>query len=164
MILLIDAFNLIYKIDGLDEFMFKGELIPAMEGLKKQLSLYNQKFKFKHEIHLFFDGKKKNSDITKKEKIDKIYIYYSHDVSADFLIMEFIKRHRNPGNLSVVSSDKEIQHFARKYKCSKYTSEDFARILLSKEPENKEILLDQKTGNISKEELNYWENLFSERG
>ena len=163
MILVIDAFNLIYKIDGLDEDMFRGRLEAAMRGLIKKMAEYDQRTNKKHEIHIFFDGKKKHGDETKRARQGRLYLYYSHDLSADHLIREFINRHPAPGNIRVVSSDKEVRHHARQHRCHLYTSEEYASILEqeSTAPKNdREALLTEKPQDLSAEEVEYWEQMF----
>lgn len=162
--LLIDAFNLLYKIDGLDEYMFRGDLAAAMAGLKKVLGDYKKKSHHKGEIHVFFDGKRKNGDPTKRLKEGNLNLYYSHDLTADHLIMEFIKRNPTLGNLCVVSTDKEIRNFAHKHKCKRYTSEEFSEILTKKPESKEESLTPQKQGDMSSTELEYWKDMFSKRG
>lgn len=126
MTILIDAFNLIYKFPELEEHMYRGQLVEARRGLLERMVRVRSAWKRPLEIHLFFDGKKKSGDETRRETQGGMQIYFSCDLSADHLIKEFIKRSPNPGQLTVVSSDKDILFVARGHRCQLKTSEEFA--------------------------------------
>jgi hypothetical protein len=162
MILLVDAFNLIYKFPELEDNMYKGELTEARRGLLSLLVNYKNSWKKHIELHVFFDGKKKHGDETRRETVSGIQIYFSIDLSADHLIKEFIKRNPSPGNLHIITSDKDILFFAKKYKCLVQTSEEFSSLLLKTIKEKKsEKDLDEKP--VVSEDISFWHEMFAKR-
>lgn len=165
MILLIDAFNLMYKFDDLESAMHNRELITARRGLEARFRQFRTRHKKNPpEVHLFFDGKQKPGDETRREKRSGLHIYFSHDLSADHLIKEFIKRSPQPGNLTVVTSDKDIIDFARRHKVVRKTSEEFAseiNALL-----NATVNLDQTKDTdpkVSDEDVSFWLKAFKRK-
>lgn len=163
MTLLIDAFNLIYKFPELEERMYRGQLAEARLGLLDILQRLQRRWKKPLEIHCFFDGKKLRGSEVRREIVNELQIYYSHDLSADHLIKEYVRTYPRPGALNVISSDKEVLEFARKFKCQRKTSEEFAawvgEVLGAKpaKPEKSE------NPQMSPEDLAYWEDLFKNR-
>ncbi|MEQ9365405.1 MAG: NYN domain-containing protein [Leptospirales bacterium] len=188
MIVLVDAFNLIYKFPELEEHMARGELEAAMDGLlgrlKKTRDAYarpkknspgaaDSREKKKNErrrdrelvLHIFFDGKRKRGDESKRLKFDGMDLYYSHDLSADHLIMEFIKRDATPGDLLIVSTDKKVREFARIHRCGRRTSEEFAEWMdaLVAEAADSGSTGDAgpaRDASVPPDEVAYWEAMF----
>ena len=161
MVLLIDAFNVIYKFPDLEEHMHRGELVRAMRGLLQLLLDFMKAWPKPLIIHLFFDGKKKPGDETKREKISGMHVYYSHDLSADHLIKEYIKVCPSPGEIRTVSSDKDILLFAKKHRCHVQTAEEFADwVGAALAPKKK--LRPEKAANprVSDREVEYWMEMF----
>lgn len=161
MILLVDGFNAIYKFPDLEEAMYRGQLEKAMRGLLQILLQFRERWKKPLTIHVFFDGKKKQGDETENEKVSGMFVYYSHDRSADHMIRQFIGSTLYPGDFRVISSDKEVVHFAKKHKCDVQSSEEFAKWVeetLSEKPPSapeKEVNPD-----LSQEELRFWQEMF----
>jgi hypothetical protein len=163
MILVVDGFNLIYKFQELENFMFNNELDKAMMGLVEYLSYLSNRLKKQHKIYIFFDGKKFRGDDTYQEVLHGIHCYYSHESSADSLIEEFIKNKRlnNVSGIRVVSSDKKVQNFTKKYKYEYQSSEDFYLWFKEVTQEVKEV--QEKPEIISKKEMDYWLSIFKKR-
>lgn len=164
MILVIDAFNLIYKFPDLETLMYQHNLVEARRGLIQKLLNY-KKLKKKEEIHLFFDGRKDMGSPVEVDEIGPLKIYYSLDQKADERIKQFIKKNPNPGNLFVVSSDKDIIFYSKRYLCKNYTSEEFFslvnRTLESKHSKEQEA--DRIHKSLSDQELMYWLKIFKDR-
>lgn len=160
MILAIDGFNAIYKFPDLEEKMYRGEIEGACRGLLELLFALKKKWKKPLEIHVFFDGKKKKGDLTTREKAGDLHVYYSLDMSADYHIKEFIKSRHSPGEIRVVSSDKDVAYFAKKAKCHSQSSEEFAvwvdEVLHEKKLKEIEVKPDMKSGD-----LDFWKKMFS---
>jgi len=159
--IIIDAFNLTYKFPELEEMMSKGQLTAARKGLIEKIKAYLKSKK--ENLKLVIDGKKKPSDLTAQEKIGGIEIYYSQDFSADFLIKEFVKSSPNPKMLTVVTSDKEIITFVKKFRAKIIKSEDFAKIItqvIAKQTFPPPKLEKEINPKVSKEEVCYWEKIF----
>lgn len=158
--ILIDGFNLIYKFPQLAEHMYHGELNKAMDGLIEILAEY--KSKKKKSIAVVFDGKKEEGSSLQREKRSGMKVLYSHDYSADFVIMNMIKNDKEPKMITVITSDKEILFFLNRYYTPSIKSEDFAEMIVS-ELEEKEKLQPEKDENIelSEDELSFWQKMFS---
>jgi hypothetical protein len=159
MILVVDAFNLIYKFPDLEESMYRGDLVSARRGLIKKLQGFRDVYKKELRIHLFIDGKKEQGNDTKRETVAGLELYYSHDLSADHLIMEFIKRYPSPGELYVVSSDKDILFYAKKFRCNRFTSEEFASFLNAEMEKANQSKTEEKP-EMSERDLNFWRDFF----
>ncbi len=165
---LIDGMNLTYKFPDLEGLMYGGELNRARSLLLERLSQFHHIKKA--TIRVVYDGKKKISDSTRSEKVGPIQVYYSQDLSADHLIKEFIKKDPNPPMSTVVTSDKEILFFVKRFRAKTMTSEEFSEYLTAtlieyrtwkerKEREESEI-----NPRLSEEELSFWQELFKKRG
>lgn len=160
MVLVIDGFNLIYKFPELETLMYEHKLNLAREGLLKILHRYKVK-RGNTVIHVFFDGKKDMGSEVREDEYGGIKIYFSHDVTADYCIKQFIRHDTNPSVLYVVSSDKDIIFYCKRYGCRSQKSEEFAdwvnKFLNTKEiPEEKDSEV-----KLSDSEIDYWKNIFS---
>lgn len=160
MILAIDGFNLIYKIPELEEHMYAGKLESAMKGLIRVMAAYRSDSHKKGEIHIFFDGKRRQGDETHEETVSGIRCYYSHDLSADYLIEQFLIQHKSPGEVWCISSDKRVRESARKSKAHSKTSEEFASDI---QKEKSKPGPEKPSGTLSKKEINYWLDMFKKR-
>lgn len=163
MILLIDAFNVLYKFPVLEEHMAMGRLAAARQGLLELLGEIQHAWKKPIEFHVFFDGKKNKGDQTEREDSGNLHIYYSLDLSADYLIKRWIKGFPTPADLRVVTSDKDILGHAKKWKCSLQTSEEFAK--WADQVLNPEVLPAEKSPDAhpSSTDVNYWLSMFAGR-
>ncbi|MCE9599652.1 MAG: NYN domain-containing protein [Spirochaetia bacterium] len=156
MIILVDAFNVLYKFPELEEHMAHGRLIEARLGLLRILSEFQVKWKKPIRFHLFFDGKKNKGDLTEKETIAGMEVYFSHDLSADYMIKQAIKSHPRPADLRIVSSDKQVLGSAKKWKCELQTSEEFQKWvdgILNAEPPQPEK---EDNVKLSPGDVRYW--------
>ena len=161
MILVIDAFNAIYKFDDLEEHMHRGQLESAMVGFTKKMAALRNSWKKPLEIHIFFDGKKKQGDDTDRENVAGIKCYYSHDQSADHQIKQFLIACQSPGEVRTVSSDKQVQYFAKKSRSHVQSSEDFAKwvkeVLSNSGPDPEQGKEDPK---MTQRDMAYWMDMF----
>ncbi|MFN3604057.1 MAG: NYN domain-containing protein [Leptonema sp. (in: bacteria)] len=162
MIFVIDGFNLIYKFKELEELMIENQLENAIERLIHYLIQLKRK-RSNLEFHVFFDGKKRKGDSTYQEEIQNIMCYYSHDISADALIEDFIqnKKAKHYTNICVVSSDKRIKSFTKQMKYDYKTSEEF--YLFYKEMMATNTKKEEKPEITSKEEIDEWLRIFKNR-
>ncbi|HBS05855.1 MAG TPA: RNA-binding protein [Leptospiraceae bacterium] len=164
MILVIDAFNAIYKFDDLEEHMHRGQLESAMQGFTRKMGQLRDAWKKPLEIHIFFDGKKKQGDETDRESVGGLKCYYSHERSADYLIKQFLIACKSPGEVRTVSSDKQVQHFAKQSRSHVQSSEEFAKwvqeVLTApgKDPESR-----KQDPQMSARDMAYWMDLFKGR-
>ena len=127
---LIDGNNLMGKIGSLKKVQNKNK-----ESAREKLVflIENYFYKKKGKIYLHFDGFE-NIPL----KLSKGEIIYSEKSSADKNIKEQIERTKNPKNLVVISSDHEIQNFAKVCSCEVLSSEKFAIELASSKKINEE--------------------------
>lgn len=200
MIVLVDAFNLIYKFPDLEENMARGELEAAMSGLLDRFKKLKTAYEIPQKsstltqsnhnkaaniskvgpkkgrqrarelvLHIFFDGKRKRGDETKRLKLAGMDLYYSHDLSADHLIMEFIQRNPAPGDLLIVSTDKKVREFARIHRCQRQLSEEFAQRMENtiseaahpeQDPETSGEKPNPGGSSVPPDEVAYWEEMF----
>jgi predicted RNA-binding protein with PIN domain len=164
MVLVVDGFNLIYKFPHLEQMMYENQLEDARKGLVSILQRYNLKRKTV-KIHLFLDGRKEKSSPVREDNVEKIHIHYSLDEKADFIIKDFIKKNPSPQNLFVVSSDKDIILYSKRYGCKSYKSEEFASMLnsLFHKEEDVQENDDRIHRTLNPSEMQYWANLFRNR-
>lgn len=164
MILLIDAFNLIYKFPELEEQMHRGELVQARRGLLALLLRFKAAWKKPLAFHVFFDGKKKSGDETRRETVSGLETYFSADLSADHLIKEFVNRAASTGEIMVVTSDKDILHHVKKHRCQTRTSEEFAKwVEETLEPLPEVTPEKDPSAKLSAAEVDEWLQMFRER-
>jgi len=128
---IIDGNNLIGKIPQLWR-MQKKDKQSSRSGLVFQLEIYFHQKKIRVSLH--FDGFQ-NEVIRGKG----IKITYSNNTSADNKIKDEISLYNNPKLITVVSSDLNVQDFARVNSCSIIKSEQFAR-----EMDKKEVIEDEE--------------------
>ncbi|MCB1168835.1 MAG: NYN domain-containing protein [Leptospiraceae bacterium] len=161
MVLVIDAFNAIYKFDDLEDHMHRGRLESAMSGFIQKMGALQKAWKKPLDIHIFFDGKKKKGDDTDRENVSGLKCYYSQDLSADHLIKQFLIACSSPGEVRTVSSDKQVQHFAKKSRSHVQSSEDFAKwvqeVLSSAGPDPEAGKEDPK---MTPRDMAYWMDMF----
>jgi predicted RNA-binding protein with PIN domain len=162
MILVIDAFNLMYKFPDLEDFMQNGRLEDARRGILSILLEFRDQWKKPLEIHLFIDGKKRPGDETSQETVGGINVYYSLDLSADYAIRMFVKNAPSPGEIRVISSDKQVMYHAKKNRCHVQKSEEFAvwikRTLSSAGNEPEDV---EDSPELSEDDIAFWQTMFS---
>lgn len=161
MILVVDGFNLIYKFPDLELYMYENNLIDARKGLFQKLLLFKKLKKIK-EVHVFLDGKKEFGSPVEFEDLGSMYVYYSHELKADSHIKKFVRTHKSPSDLYVVTSDKEILFYSKKYNCRYYTSEEFYKLyqnFVLREDE-REIETERIYKNLNEEEIQEWLKFF----
>ena len=143
--------------------MHRGDLEAAMQGLIALLRRANTALEAKYQWRIFFDGKRRRGDETRQIDEAGLQVYFSHDLSADFLIQQFVRQYSTPADLKVVSSDKKLQESLRKFKVRRQSSEEFAAWLqgvleagVPAAPEKPERAPDAA-------EVDYWRRMFSRR-
>jgi predicted RNA-binding protein with PIN domain len=163
MAILIDGFNLIYKFPELEGLMYQGRLIEARDGLLNKLKQFHNITKA--HITVVFDGKKDLSVELKKENVKNIDIYYSLEYSADFLIKRFVKQDLNPRMITVVTSDKDIIEYVKRFKAKIKTSEEFFAEINKTIVGYFESLEPEKAENpiLNDDEISFWEKLFKRK-
>ncbi len=164
MILIIDAFNVIYKFPDLEDAMLRNDLVAARKNLLKLLISFRKRWKKPLQMLVFVDGKKNPGDDTSSESIEEIQVFYSIDRSADYLIREYLKSVKSPGEIRVISSDKEVLYYARKFRCHAQSSEEFATWVSNTlmHREDRDGAMDPgENSRPSTDDVAYWQSVFS---
>jgi predicted RNA-binding protein with PIN domain len=157
--LVIDGFNLIYKFPELEEMMYANRLNDARKGLLNILVNYSN-HKKGNRFYIFFDGKKEKGSVVSEDELGDMKIFYSMDVVADHKIKQFVRFSPNPGNLFVISSDKELMHYAKKFGAKSIRSEEFAETITKEVIPIDELDDKIKQHKVSSEEVDYWKKIF----
>jgi predicted RNA-binding protein with PIN domain len=118
---IIDGNNLIGKIKNLSVLQ-KRDKITAREKLAFMLNRYYSNKKIKVSLH--FDGFKSVSIRT-----DNISIIYSDEITADEKIKKQIEQAKNSRNIALITSDRNLQQFAKACSCEIISCEDFSKML-----------------------------------
>lgn len=143
---IIDGNNLIGKIPKLWEVQKKDKQ-SSRERLAFQLERYFHGRKIKVTLH--FDGHP-NQAI----KTGNIKIVYSMNAIADSNIKQEISHASNPKVIAVVSSDHNVQDFAKASSCTIIKSEIFAKELFRKKD------IDEEDSRIKEIDNNEMKKLF----
>ena len=144
---IIDGNNLIGKINFLHKIQQKDKQ-HSREKLAFMIDNFFHEKKAKITIH--FDGFK-NLPI----KLNQAKIVYSDSKSADDKIKKQIELDNNRKNIVVITSDNNIQEFARVCSCSIIKSEEFARTIQSKKQDDEKDIIEKMNDNLDE-----WEKLF----
>lgn len=141
--------------------MYEDRLDEAKDGLLLLLSNVSNR-KTGCEFIVFIDGKRVKGDYeTYQEVKSGIQIYYSQDQKADDLILAYIRENDSPNKLSLVTSDKKLLQFARRFKLKCYTSELYSeqvKLLLGEV----EIHDENYKPSINSASIQEWWDLFSQ--
>lgn len=157
--LLIDGFNLIYKFPELEQKMYAQKLNDARHGLLELLKAYHAAKP--SDIRVVFDGKRNQGDSTERETVGPLRVFYSHDVNADTVIKNFIKTDENPHMTTVITSDKEIIFYGKRFQAPFIKSEDFAKHMLQTISDHETASVPEKPdAEMSAEELQDWKDFF----
>ena len=161
--ILIDGMNLLYKFPDLEGLMYKGRLEDARKGLIDLLKEY--KTIKKEHVRVVFDGRRKPGDTTRTETLGRVEICYSHDLSADYIIKEYVKHDTNPRMITVVTSDKDILFYVNRFKCPSIVSEKFAELVRETIENAHTVTAPEKEANpvLSDDEMRFWEKLFNRK-
>ncbi|NUM41888.1 MAG: NYN domain-containing protein, partial [Leptospiraceae bacterium] len=150
------------KFPELEEMMYCNKLSQARVGLLQVLLKY-QKKRSKLEIYAFFDGKKESGSVVRQENLDGIKIFYSHERSADSLIKQFIKENPFPSSLHIVTSDKDILFYCKKFKCNTQTSEIFHDHIVEFFQEKNEFTEKESDRKLDSSEIEFWTAMFKKK-
>ena len=120
---IIDGNNLIGKIKDLNQIHRKNKKQSA-EKLAFMIGQYFSNRKANVSLH--FDGVQ--ADVV---RVTGIKIIYSGNVTADEKIKNEIEQSKNPKNIILVTSDRNVADFGRVCSCQLIKSEEFSKQLLS---------------------------------
>jgi len=145
---IIDGNNLIGKINFLHKIQQKDKQ-RSREKIAFMIDNYFHDKNAKVTIH--FDGFK-NLPI----KLNNAKIVYSDSESADDKIKNQIELANNRKNLVVITSDNNIQEFARVCSCLIIKSEEFAKTIRSKKQDDEKDIIEKMENDIEE-----WRELFN---
>ncbi len=145
---IIDGNNLIGKINFLHKIQQKDKQ-RSREKIAFMIDNYFHDKNAKVTIH--FDGFK-NIPI----KLNNAKIFYSDSESADDKIKNQIELANNRKNLVVITSDNNIQEFARVCSCLIIKSEEFARTIRSKKQDYEKDIIEKMKNDVEE-----WRELFN---
>lgn len=160
---MIDGFNLIYKFPEFEEKMYRSDLQGAMNGLTALMAKFGKKYK-KH-ITIIYDGKKESGVLLEKENVSGVKIFYSLEYTADYIIMQSIKSDKEPKMTTVVTSDKQIIGYLKKYGTPIIKSEDFAELVNEFMAPEEPGPAEEKDPNavLGDDEISFWEKIFTRK-
>ena len=144
---IIDGNNLIGKINFLHKIQQKDKQ-RSREKIAFMIDNYFHDKNAKVTIH--FDGFK-NLPI----KLNNTKIVYSDSESADDNIKNQIELANNSKNLVVITSDNNIQEFARVCSCLIIKSEEFAKTIRSKKQDDEKDIIEKMKNDVEE-----WRELF----
>ena len=128
---IIDGNNLIGKIGSLQNLQKKDKQ-SSREKLAFILESYFHS-KPNNKVSLHYDGFEGQSI-----RLQRIRIIYSGKRTADDEIKSQIEHDKNPRTLIVISSDRNLKDFASVCRCDWMSSEDFAKDIMNRSPEDEE--------------------------
>jgi len=152
MLILVDGHNLIAALPDIS-------LAEADDEEKLILKLRRYRARTGRQIAVFFDAGAAFQTAKKKSQGGLKIRYAPHNSTADRLIINRLKKIRNPAEVLVVTSDRAIQQAARRAKVRVMSSAEFVQeldILSVTISETQEITL-------SEEEVEEWLTLFNQK-
>lgn len=172
---IIDAYNVIFQITELGANTRKNDIEVLRNKLLSILAQY--KSSRKHKLTVVFDGKEDNDFYGHKTNISGIEVIFSRSgLDADEEIKRMVSNSSHPRQIIVVTSDREIEQFVKKYGCKIKGPVEFfkdvkMKISQSKSREHKSKKLDDgdesepisKYTGPSKAEAQYWLKVFKEQ-
>ncbi len=154
--ILIDGYNLLYQFPEL-----RRKLERDSEGARDMLVSYLASYAIEKDfaVVVVFDGNRRTARLTKRKKGIKI-IFSKSTEDADFVIKKIIDRSGRNSDLVVVSSDKEIENYAKLCGVKTILSQRFARDVAERLP----VELGEKYDTpLSQKEVDEWLQLFRKR-
>ena len=152
---LIDGSNLIGHISGLEISDPRSK-----HRLVRQLFLF-QAIK-KTKIILVFDGHPDPELLEKRFRRKEFSLFWPEsEDSADPLIKRLIEKQTDLRHFYVVSSDREIQSFARQHKAKVLDCEEFHRLMKAVLKKHREAnAMEKEESGLSPLEMDHWLSIF----
>ena len=167
--IIIDAYNLIFKVPELGDNTRKCDIEDLRDKFLSILKQY--KAERKHKLTVVFDGKGFGaSNIMEDSGVDVVFSRPGLD--ADEEIKRLVSSSKHPRDIVVVTEDRDIIQFVKKYGCKvtgplKFYKDVIEKITRQESPEkgSKEITDEsepiKKYIGPSKTEAQYWLKVFS---
>jgi predicted RNA-binding protein with PIN domain len=171
--IIIDGYNVIFKISELGYSTEKCDIEVLRNRLLALLEQYKEKRK--HKLIVVFDGQGHGNSLeTRAAGID--VVFSRHDLDADEEIKRMVSDSENPRHITVITSDRDIEQYVKKYGCKVVGPLAFYRDIkkkvaliqaegqedsrFQKEEEDEPI---SKYIGPSKSEAQYWLKVFSNK-
>ncbi len=155
--IIIDGWNLAWQIPEISKHI-PDNLAQARASLNQRLQSYFQQKKV--VLKIIYDGKSGIiGDLNRNRKLD---VRFSKDPEkADHMIINFLRRENKPADWTVVTSDRELGMRIKNTGAGVVPSETFsARLKIS--PSESHDHAKKNNPNLSKDEIDYWLNIFEE--
>jgi predicted RNA-binding protein with PIN domain len=151
--------SLHFVLDGYNITNKFKKVYPSLSAIRQDLydfiRAHRPQGSLRNKITVIFDGK---SGFFSDEKSEGLEIIFSRDITADEVIKNFVKSSIHPKTIVVVTDDRDIQIFIRRYAASFMSVKDF----LAKKSGGKMIYYEKniisiaEADNITKELKKYW--------
>ncbi len=167
MLLIIDGYNLVFTVPGLDANTKSIDIGTVRDNLISLLARY--KSIKGYELKVVFDGATYDShhSLMHKRIISGVEVVFSGASSdADTVIKNLASQRRDPGNICVVTSDREIKNFVKRCGNTVLDSKKFYREVLNTVNIEKESYSEPRSkfeGLSSQEEIDYWLSIFMDK-
>lgn len=171
--IIVDGYNVIFKISELGYRTDKCDIEVLRNRLLNLLEQYKEKRK--HKLVVVFDGQGAgNSSEIRPAGID--VVFSRQDLDADEEIKRMVSCSENPRHITVITSDRDIEQYVKKYGCKVVDALAFYRDIKKKvehiqstgqgdsrfkKDEEDEPLC--KYLGPSKSEAQYWLRVFSKK-
>lgn len=152
---IIDGYNLIHTIPALKKTLAHNAE-SARELLIYSVAQLTHRNKFRCTI--VFDGTIPKTS-TKQSVHAPVHVVYSSPFSADMKIKQLIEHSKNRSLLVIISSDREIQNFAKVCSCQTHNSKHFANLL----SETNDSAIEKSEIPLSKSQIDEWLKIFGEK-
>lgn len=152
---IIDGYNVIHTIPPLKKTLLH-DAREARELLIYAVAQFIRGKKFRCTI--VFDGAAPANTAHGSSRAP-IHIVYSFPQTADAKIKLMIEQSKNRSLLVVISSDREIQDFARVCSCEVHSSKHFSN-LLSQTDDN---VTEKSDSSLSQSQIDEWLRIFGEK-
>lgn len=154
--IIIDAWNVIWKIPELVEFI-PDELALARQRFNFLLQNYFQGKKIIYKI--FYDGQPGIIQ-TYSENRKQDVVFSKNPEKADQKIINFLKIQKSPGQWTVITSDNELIMKVKNQGATAFRSEEFIK-KLNKRNLEKSLNPEKENPKVSKDDMKFWLNLFN---
>ena len=171
--IIVDGYNVIFKISELGYTTEKCDIEVLRNRFLAMLEQYKEKRK--HKLIVVFDGQGAgNSSEIRPAGID--VLFSRQDLDADEEIKRMVSGSENPRHITVITSDRDIEQYVKKYGCKVVGALAFYRDIKKKvahtqasEHEDSRYKKEEEDEPISKylgpskSEAQYWMNVFSNK-
>lgn len=164
MLIIIDGYNLIFAVPELEPDKKSRDTGTARDNLISLLARY--KSIKGYDVKVVFDGATYNdgNSLMHKRYISGVEIIFSGGSSdADTVIKKLASQSRDPGNICIVTSDRDIKAFVKKCGNTVVDSKKFYRDVINTVDVDKKTYDSEprsKFDGPSEEEAEYWLRVF----